>query len=207
MPRFASVTLSSLAAAACGLAAADAGAAVIGVNDFSGSESVMTFDDQFDPEYSKDFGDVTITMLDLTDRFRVLPNDWGGYFTDIPNSSGGHAVITEGFSPGFQIEFETTVYRIGLSLANTPSFSWVIAAYDAAGNALGGDVFTTESDSWSLFAGLEFTTPVARIDVIDSGLGNYSTVFDDVRFEVPEPASLTLLGIGALLVTGRRRLD
>ncbi len=106
-------------------------------------------------------------------------------------------------------DFETPITALAFEVADVgPTPNSEIVLLDTMGNLLGNADTTLNADGEGFF-GVEFASPQSTIEidlVALNPLGTFDfTGFDNVRFAVvPEPASLSLLSLGALALRRRR---
>ncbi|MGD8854296.1 MAG: VPLPA-CTERM sorting domain-containing protein [Gammaproteobacteria bacterium] len=193
-----------------------AAAAVINIDDFSGNETLETFDSV---DVSR--GRVLVTTLN-----GVTYSNLGGgplyvspghsnRFSNVPAASLDPALEDNMPDSNIAIDFSTRVNRVGLLLSSGTRTTWTVSALDDGLVALGAMEVTMPANQDAVFAGLFFPQNIARLqiaEVSDSASGSIS-VFDDLRYEavVPVPAAAWLFvsGLAGLVLVSRtnRRLS
>lgn len=103
------------------------------------------------------------------------------------------------FVNGFRIDFTTPVFAV--SLTDNPNEANRLRLYDADDQIVGEMSNTTGQN----FLGIVTDTPVAYMTVVNLPPEDGAFAIDDLRFAVPEPGSLALLGLGGLVLMRRRR--
>jgi hypothetical protein len=135
-------------------------------------------------------------------------NDWSTYFANIPGASKGIAMNDAWGTSVIRMEFLTdTVRRAGLLLSTTPVTTWTLEAYDAANNKIIEVTRSMPAQQQARFLGVQSPAgiPFKYIIVREPVENGNITLADDLRFEaIPEPATLALLGCGALALLRRR---
>jgi hypothetical protein len=193
-------------------------AAVITLDDFSGNETVETFD-----AIDVSAGPVPLTILNgvtYTNLACVPPENCepdplfvsGGHssrFDNIPGASLDPAGEDTVATSDFTIEFSTAVNRAGLLLSAGALTTWTLSAQDDNETELGAVEVSMPAANEAVFAGLEFPQHIARLqitEISDGGEGSTS-VFDDLRYEavIPIPAAVWLLASGLVLLAGVAR--
>jgi hypothetical protein len=131
--------------------------------------------------------------------------DWtsNGHFATIPGASQGFALNDLVSTTNLNIDFSTPVNRVGVLLGTGLVTSWTLTAFDDNLQPLGSVVVTmpgTPNALTGVFGGLEFTSNIRRLNILEVvSNNNQITILDDLRYEatpVPEPVSITLLGLG-----------
>jgi len=132
-----------------------------------------------------------------------------------PTGAPGHALATAGMSPGNDrssrlITFSTPVISFGAYVVDneTTSPTERIILKDVGGNVLGdfampggaGPAPPIAHD----FRGYSSTIPIAEILLIEANDGE-GAFLDNVMYSVPEPATLLLLGLGAVILRRKHR--
>lgn len=170
-------------------------AAPIGLGDFSGSETVVSLASLPGPP------EAVVTVGDLT-------------FTSSANflkQSGLTDTSTDGM---FSMDLATPQQRVGLELnafsvsTGGAAVTWSVKAFDAGLSFLEEVQLTQSAASVPVFGGIERTEGIARLEVAEvtppPPTTNYFTFINEVRFEVPEPATATLLAVGLLGLLRRK---
>jgi hypothetical protein len=187
-------------------------AAIIGIDDFSGNETLETFD-----SVDVSMGGVPITTLNgvtytsLHGGPLFVTPGHSNRFNNIPGASLDPALEDRVPNSNIAIDFSTAVNRVGLLLSSGTRTTWALSALDDTFTSLGGVEVTMPADQDAVFAGLAFTQNIARLQISelsDSASGSIS-VFDDLRYEavVPLPSALWLFVSGAagVLVVSRTK--
>lgn len=189
-------------------------AGVIQLDAFSGSENIETLDTVNLPNWIQE--DTPIFANDL-----MLETGSGGfktvnigadslYFHNIPDSSFGNIIQTNSNTTNFNVTFPGNMKRVGLSLVQPTrdEVEYMIEAFADADQqiSLGSGTGVTPAQGGNtnraLFLGFESETPIASIRVTSVASNGNPTLIDDIRYEIPEPASFILLILG---LTIRRR--
>ncbi|XAM00605.1 PEP-CTERM sorting domain-containing protein [Phycisphaeraceae bacterium D3-23] len=103
------------------------------------------------------------------------------------------------FVNGIRIDFTTPVFAV--SLTDNPNEANRLRLYDANDQIVGEMTNTTAQT----FLGIVTDTPVSYMTVVNLPPEDGRFAIDDLRFAVPEPGSLALLGLGGLFLFRRRR--
>lgn len=199
-------TLSTLLATALlATASLAAQATPLSLINFDGTESIITFN-------AEPSGNITgpVTYQGVTFTAQA-----GGFMIQ---STGGSVIGTTGAALNtnsangdmdMTLSFATGISRFGMNFGTCDgcnTLSATVTAYDASNLIVESISLSSFQNS---FVGFDFASSVSKI-VIDrtDTLSNF-TFIDDVRFkeggQVPEPASLALIGMGALAVALARR--
>ena len=138
----------------------------------------------------------------------------GGSLNELENPPvSGVTVVGDDVGP-ISVQFLIPVNSVSGFFTYTTSV--VLNAFDVNGNLLGAasSLFTNNQllsgdagSSPNELLALRFTENIARIEILGTAVGNSFTLDDLTVNAVPEPATLTLLGGGALswLIARRRR--
>ncbi len=198
------ITLAGLA----GLASAD----LIGLEEFTGTENIITFQgiqmSALDP-HTADLGrGVTVENHGSgsgRDGWRGH-TDWGNYFDNIEGASGGAALADSWGASDLRINFDGGVNRVGFLLSTGTMNSWKIEFYNLAGDLIDSAAARMPRHNNAVFVGYEsLAQRIGTVRISDAENG-YITILDDIRFEtVPAPGGLVALGLGGLAAARRRR--
>lgn len=201
----------SMVLACCSLAAH---AQLISMSDFSGSETVETFDPGFGPDSSGlvHYHDLTIRDRGWGYGYSGLTGNynWGqsGYFNNIPGASGGNAMNDFWNITDITIAFSSRMTRVGLLVVAGHATNYILRAYDSTHSLLASGTATTLWPTGAVFMGLESqNNDIAFVELLEPDGDNQGiTLMDDVRYEmVPEPASMAILALGAAALGARKR--
>ncbi len=169
-------------------------AETIGIEDFSGSETVVDFSSQVVPQTPDPivFGDLTIDsdvsdlrVTELYDPFAETPlASMGPYLGDLLVNAPSE----------IELRFATPVTRVGMWInGGNSNTSWTLTGFDLSGTPVGSHVFHYVSVDYpdpSTFAGIEFSTPLARVTIVETLPNRQFTSIDDIRFEFSAPVSV-----------------
>ncbi|MFG0251363.1 MAG: hypothetical protein ACF8NJ_00655 [Phycisphaerales bacterium JB038] len=191
------------------LVAAHANAGWIGLDDFSGNETLIDFNttDMGTLGNPADIG-FGVTVLNQGggtggDGWRGN-TDWGSYFSNIAGASLGYALADSWGASNLTYNLPAGTYRFGLLLSTGVTTTWDLTFYDAAGNVIDAGQATMPGDAQAVFVGYEsMGAAIASVNISDVENG-YITLMDDVRFEVPAPGTFALFGLAGLACHRRR---
>jgi hypothetical protein len=135
----------------------------------------------------------------------VLPSvGFGGYFDNIPGASLGNGLKDSGSSgAGTDIlfSFDVPIKRFGILLSTGGATTWDIIALDGGSIELGRVRVSMPANDEAVFGGLQADSLISHIEIDEVGSNGQIGLYDDIRYEVPEPATLTLALMAALLVS------
>jgi hypothetical protein len=203
-----------IAAVGAALISQAALAGVIDLNAFSGSENIETLDTVNLPNWIQEDTPIfanDLTMESSSGGFKTVNIGAGPlYFSNIPDASYGNIIQTNSNTTNFNINFPANMKRVGLSIVHPTrdEVEYMIEAFADADQqvSLGTATGITPSQGGTmnraLFLGYESETPIASIRVTSVASNGNPTLLDDIRYEIPEPASIMLLILG---LTIRRR--
>ncbi len=102
-------------------------------------------------------------------------------------------------------EFTTPVMQFGGYIGTTDILSGGSVTFmDVNGQVIDTVPLRIDLGQWS-WHGWSSTTPISRVEVRGSEAIGLPIVFDDMRATIPEPATVTMLAAGAVLLLRRRR--
>lgn len=181
---------------------AGANADRIGLGDFSGGEDVIDFTGFPAPPVGPfALGGVTFSENSTGSGgpgWRILNIDLNGDpMSPILTDNAGISEIT--------LDFDTPQIRAGFFAGVGPA-TYRVSAFDADGNFLeSADTSTIVVTFDSEFVAFENFAGISRLVMTEpSGENGLVGAIDDVHFEIPEPATLTLLAVGFLALRRRR---
>lgn len=198
-----------------GFLAGVAQAQSIGWNDFSGGENWEDFTNwpggQTNPLL---YNGVTYTEQgggSGVPNWRN-PTDWSAFFSAgagaYPGLSLGIAGADAHGISDIKIEFTDFpgIKRAGILLSTSPITFHDLSAYDADDNLLGSVQGSMPAERSPIWLGLETSSEISYLRITEpNGENGNIAIFDDLRFEVPEPGTLSMLALAGLVVLGRRR--
>ncbi len=173
---------------------------------FSGSNnSLATFDWSIVPEGLD--GNGLKWSVDATGVTEWWVSNYGSSFYEINNTQSDPALLQFRFAAAAVAGGGTADLTVKLNFFESdPSAATSVSRVFTLSDEW--ETFVTELDSWN---GFDLVDPATRYVTLEYGinqswgLGNTMLWLDNVELEViPEPASLGLLGIGALMLRRRR---
>ena len=103
-----------------------------------------------------------ISFVGSTD---LAANDnWGAFFSNIPDASGGYALNDFIGNTQLRIEFPINVTRVGILLSTSQITSWTMIAWGNSGNFLEATNASMPSDASGVFLGLELSEGINYIE-------------------------------------------
>lgn len=196
---------------ACGSLAGLASADFVGIDAFSGSETVITFTGINTPALGNpaDLGHGVTVDNNGGGSGRAgwrSSSSWSAYFSNIDGASGGAALADSWGASDILYSMESGVSRFGLLLSTGARTLWEIEVYDTRGGLIESGRAYMPKASKAVFVGYESTDQLIGGFRITDTENGYITLMDDVRFEtVPAPGVLAALGLGGLAASRRRR--
>ena len=186
-------------------------AAIIGWNDFSGSENWIDYSDWLAMPNPVYYQGCTFTEQGSgAGGPGWRDSDWTQYFenasNEYPGLSLGYGMADNHGITEIKVEFTdySDIKRIGLLASTSVATTYELQAYDISHNLLESVEGTMPGPSTPVWLGLETNTEISYMLLTEPGGDNYTIgIFDDLRFEVPEPATLLLFSLGAVML--RRR--
>lgn len=193
-----------------GLASAD----LVGLEEFTGSENLITFQ-------GIQMSSLDIHDADLGQGVTIQNNgsgsgrngwrghtDWTSFFSNIEGASGGAALADSWGASDLRIAFDGGVNRVGFLLSTGTMNNWKIEFYNLAGDLIDSAAARMPRQNKAVFVGYEYLAQrIGAVRITDTENG-YITILDDLRFEtvpVPAPGGLAALGLGGLAASRRRR--
>ena len=159
----------------------------IGINDFSGSEQVITFTPGFGSQNAP-FTYEGVTFSEAGGGtggpgFNASIN-WGSFFANISGSSQGTGFNDQWGDSLIIMELPSGIRRFGCLLSTSPVTTWTMNLYDAGNNLIGSDTRTMPGGSQAVFIGYQTTTDIARVEIDETnGENGNISLMDDVRLE------------------------
>ena len=198
-----------------GFLAGVAQAQSIGWNDFSGGENWEDFTNwpggSTNPLF---YNGVTYTEQgggSGVPNWRP-PTDWSALFAAgagaYPGLSLGIAGADAHGISDIKIEFTDfpDIQRAGLLLSTGSQTVYLLSAYDADDTLLASVQGSMPAPSSPIWLGLETASTISYLRITEpNGDNGQIGLFDDLRFEVPEPGTLSMLALAGLVALGRRR--
>jgi hypothetical protein len=160
-----------------------------------------SFPTEFDPvaESYADWG-VSFWEIDLGPGQPTFRSGYGG------DGLWAGAFQCGGYPPGFNIvaDFTVPVYMVSADVSSAYDVTVTMEAKDAAGMVIGSVTSGGGPSFWKGTLSLETDTPIASLEwwpsLMQSGVG-----VDNLFYEVPAPATLSLLALSGVLSARRRR--
>ena len=187
-----------------------ASADVIGIDDFSGNETVIDFTDvdmkSLDNPADIGFGVTVLNSGGGTGGPGWRGNTpWSNFFDNIPGASLGKALADRWGASDLTYNLSEGVRRFGLLLSTGDQTTWTVSFFDTNDELIATTQAMMPAPSDAVFIGFESNTLIWSINITDEENGQI-TLMDDVRFEViPSPGPLALLGVAGLIHSRRRR--
>ncbi len=134
---------------------------------------------------------IAISLYSVPEDTYIFPYDG--------NLMGGSVTGWAGF------QFDTPVTEFGGYIGTADRLSGGTATFfDASGNVIDTLPLTIELGQWG-WHGWSSDVPISRVELRGSSTIDLPTVFDNMRATVPEPASFSLIALGAALLLRRGR--
>ena len=161
----------------------------IGMNVFSGGETVITFN-------TTEMGSLGHPTADIGSGVLVTDSsggpawrgntDWSAFFANIPGSSQGRALADSWGVSDLKFDFTGAgnPQRVGLLLSTFPVTTWTVRVYDPANTLVATTTVTMSGQQQAVFVGYERNAGVGYLRISDVENG-YITIMDDVRYERP----------------------
>ena len=180
----ASTTLTSTQLPFCNSLSVSAVVLPISLSDFSGNEAIETFNPNFGRQNSPvTFHGITYTSLDGSQLWSDIKWSTNGFYVDFPTASGGFALNDSTDPSKLQIDFSSSVQRVGILAATTIVTTFIMTAYDDNLVLLGSVSATMPRESRAVFLGLQSTSNIRRIFITEPFENGQISVFDDLRYE------------------------
>lgn len=179
----------------CG--AFSASAALITRGDFSGSETLETF------ELGSPVGPaISLNGVNYSSNSILFTTNRDTFFPNVPDISLNGALNDNAADSDITIDFTSAVNRFGFYLSSGGSTFWLVSVFGDANQLLGSNSYSV----WGLnpsvgaaFVGFEFTDNINSVRVQQTGGSGFAFVMDDLRFEsvssIDEPAMLIWCGL------------
>lgn len=189
-------------------------AGMIGLDAFSGSETVIDFEDLIAP--GSVLGPLQYGVR--IDNRGQIPGFWGvdsndsTAFGHIPGASLRHGIRDQTARTRIEFDFRfqpEPIQRVGFLIYGGTSLQQVGTIFDVTAwsmDGLASESFSfVETENRGQFIGIEVPWVMKFLQIEErpgrNSIDGRSTLLDDVRFEampqaVPEPATLTMFGIG-----------
>ncbi len=189
-------------------------AAIITLDDFSGSETLIAFGNADDYPVPNPYAvsGVSFLVQDSTIQGVWIRSSRPDLFDNRPGASLGGAYYTGLATATLHIDFGShQVRRAGLLASNIDGIAtFQLRAFDTTDTLLGSVDVTQPATEEAVFLGLEFPQLIDRLELkrTASTTFQHSNIIDDVHFEpVPEPSTIVLWVMGAtvLLLFHRRK--
>lgn len=159
----------------------------IEIEDFSGNETVITFDPGF-PCQTEPYVHMGVTFDENGGGsggpgFCATVN-WGGFFDNIPGASLGTGFHDLWGDSLIIIKLPPGQRRAGALFSTSPTTTWTMTAFDDNNNVLGSVERSMPGDSEAVFIGLEVDANISRLEVDETnGENGHISLMDDLRFE------------------------
>jgi hypothetical protein len=187
--------------------------APIGLDEFDGTESLITFDPAWPALETQPFTYQGITFSDhgFGGGTQGLETRTGldGFFYNISGASRGLCLGDEESYTEIRMNFLTPVHKIGLLASTDKQTLFGLRAYDAQSHVLEEVDQGMPGNGMAVFLGLTRTEDIARAELFEpNGSNGQISFIDDVRFSsvaTPEPAIGLLIPLPLMLALMRER--